>query len=111
MEVKPRSIEIGQDLLIKASPIRTDEPLPLVIEPHFEDVDLIEWAGNNGAYIDDNLLRHGAILFRGFKLRTAQEFEQFTLRLTSELFTDNGEHNRDSVSQGVYTPVDYPADQ
>jgi alpha-ketoglutarate-dependent taurine dioxygenase len=111
MEVKPKSIEIGQDLLVKTATIGTDNPLPLVIEPNDEDVDLIEWAGNNREYIDNQLLSYGAILFRDFKIGTAQAFEQMALRLLPELLVDNGEHNRYSVSPGVYTPVDYPADQ
>jgi alpha-ketoglutarate-dependent taurine dioxygenase len=38
-------------------------------------------------------------------------FERFAASVCSELFNENGEHPRESVSGNVYTPVYYPPDQ
>jgi alpha-ketoglutarate-dependent taurine dioxygenase len=42
---------------------------------------------------------------------SVSQFEQFALALCPELFSDNGEHPRKSISGKVYTPVFYPADK
>jgi len=56
-------------------------------------------------------LKHGAILFRGFKIHSPTEFERFASTICSDLFSENGEHPREEVSRNVYTPVFYPPDK
>ncbi|HKG12065.1 MAG TPA: TauD/TfdA family dioxygenase, partial [Pyrinomonadaceae bacterium] len=55
--------------------------------------------------------KHGAVLFRGFGVDMATEFERLAQALSSSLYHDNGEHPRKSVSGNVYTPVFYPPEQ
>ena len=45
-----------------------DNPLPLVVQPAMEGVDLAEWAASHRDEIDAWFDKHGAILFRGFGL-------------------------------------------
>jgi alpha-ketoglutarate-dependent taurine dioxygenase len=85
--------------------------LPRVIRPAVPDLDLLEWTANNLALIEKELVRYGAILFRGFKVNSAIEFEKFALAICPELFNENGEHPRRTVSGQVYTPVFYPPDK
>jgi alpha-ketoglutarate-dependent taurine dioxygenase len=56
-------------------------------------------------------LHHGAILFRGFDINTPLEFEQCALSICPQLFNENGEHPRQTISSNVYTPVFYPPDK
>jgi amino acid adenylation domain-containing protein/FkbM family methyltransferase len=109
--IKPRAISLTEDNLIKTSEIRPGEKLPLVIQPATDEVDLIDWARNNQAFIQRELLSHGAILFRGFDHDWTAEFEQFASAICDDLFNENGEHPRESVSGHVYTPVFYPSEQ
>ena len=109
--IKPKPISLLGDNLIKTSSISPGENLPLVIQPATSEVDLIDWARNNQDFIQRELLNHGAILFRGFEHDWTREFEQFAGAICDDLFNENGEHPRESVSGHVYTPVFYPSDQ
>lgn len=82
-----------------------------VIEPIINDLDLPDWLTGNQELIETNLANQGAILFRGFQINTPTAFERFSLTICSELFNENGEHPRETVSGKVYTPVFYPADR
>ncbi|HKR11124.1 MAG TPA: amino acid adenylation domain-containing protein, partial [Pyrinomonadaceae bacterium] len=109
--MRPAPVSVQQENFVSTGFLSGDEMLPLVVTPAVDDVDLIDWAGSNRAYIETQLARHGAILFRGFKLSTAPEFERFAESITPNLFQDNGEHPRKSVSGNVYTPTFYPSEQ
>ena len=50
-------------------------PLPLVIEPAERGVDHAAWARTHREPIEERLLRHGALLFRGFELDSVAAFE------------------------------------
>ena len=109
--MRPVPVSVQQENLVSTGHLSGDEMLPLIVTPAVDDVDLINWAGSNRAYIEIQLARYGAILFRGFKLSTAPEFERFAQAITPNLFQDNGEHPRKSVSGNVYTPTFYPPEQ
>ncbi len=109
--MRPVPVTVQQENLVSTGYLSGDEMLPLIVTPAVDDVDLINWAGSNRAYIEKQLARYGAMLFRGFKLSTAPEFERFAQAITPNLFLDNGEHPRKSVSGNVYTPTFYPPEQ
>jgi amino acid adenylation domain-containing protein/FkbM family methyltransferase len=109
--LKPKTVSVSQAELVRAAPLLDYTPLPLVVEPNIADADLIEWAKVNREFIDTKLLRHGAILFRGFRIDPMAEFNQFARVVCSGLFNENGEHPRQSINGDVYTPVFYPPEQ
>ena len=96
---------------MKSRPLEEGRVLPLVIEPAVEEVDLVEWARQNRSFVDDRLVEHGALLFRGFGEDVVERFEAFADAVCDGLFNENGEHPRESVSGNVYTPVFYPPDE
>ena len=110
-QTKPRAINLGETELVKTGTLPGRDQLPLVIEPADSDVDLIAWANGHKDLIESHLLRHGALLFRGFAIDTAERFEGFASVICPELFNENGEHPRESVSGNVYTPVFFPPEQ
>jgi alpha-ketoglutarate-dependent taurine dioxygenase len=83
-------------------------PMPLVFEPNLGGVDLADWARAHAEELRAKLAEHGALLFRGFPVDAAPAFERFALAVCRELYSDNGEHPRETVSGQVYTPVFYP---
>jgi amino acid adenylation domain-containing protein/FkbM family methyltransferase len=105
--IKPKPVAKTEQL-IKTSYPQGGETLPLVIEPAVNELDLVSWASANLHFIRTNLARHGALLFRGFMMNEAAEFERFAQTISPQLFKDNGEHPRKSVSGSIYTPVFYP---
>jgi len=109
--VQPKAVSIGQQEVVRRGYLAPDQKLPLVISPAVPDADLAEWAADHQAEIQADLLAHGAILFRGFGIDTPEVLEGFASKLCAELFNENGEHPRESVTGNVYTPVFYPQDQ
>ena len=110
--IRPKLMTLGRDTLIETTQLQQGSALPLVIKPTGADLDLGDWSKHHRDFIESALLKHGALLFRGFNLDlTTAKFEQFTSSIANELFQNNGEHVRATVSGRVYTPVFYPADQ
>jgi alpha-ketoglutarate-dependent taurine dioxygenase len=97
--------------LVTTENFNYSESLPLVIKPTVEHIDLPDWLVFNHDFLANNLLKYGAILFRGFNIATPSTFEKFGLATCNELFHENGEHPRETVSGKVYTPVFYPSDR
>ena len=87
-----------------------EQGLPLMIQRAREDVDATQWAKAHADLIEQELLRRGALLFRGFPLGETGAFERFASVLSRDLFNENGEHPRESISGNVYTPVSYPSE-
>jgi SAM-dependent methyltransferase/alpha-ketoglutarate-dependent taurine dioxygenase len=109
--IKPVALTFSQTEICKTSYLQPSQNLPLVVQPNTADVDLAEWARSNREFIETKLAQHGALLFRDFQVDSAHSLERFALALCSELISDNGEHQRGTVSRNVYTPVFYPAEQ
>jgi len=85
--------------------------LPLLIEPALGELDLAEWAGANLQFIEEQLHKHGALLFRGFGLRSTAEFERSAAAICPSLFSDYGDLPRQPMSRRVYGSTPYPAEQ
>ena len=88
----------------------SERKLPLVIEPSVNDLDPIAWAETQRELIAHELDQHGALLFRGFDIRSVERFEQF-IRVTSNGALPYHERTspRSQVSGNIYTSTDYPA--
>lgn len=108
---KPEAVALSQTQMVEAESINPGEALPLVLKPSLAEVDLVDWTRRSLTFLEDKLLKHGALLFRGFKLDSLAQFEEFAALITPDLFNENGEHPRDSVSGNIYTPVFYPPEQ
>ncbi|NEA32501.1 TauD/TfdA family dioxygenase [Streptomyces sp. SID13031] len=87
------------------SQLHPDEPLPLVVHP--DGGDLIDLVRDHAGELDAALDKHGALLFRGFGVDTAEAMGQAAEALCRDLFDENGEHAHDAVAKNVYTPVEY----
>ncbi|MCU1267658.1 MAG: amino acid adenylation domain protein [Acidobacteria bacterium] len=109
--VRRKGVDLAQLSSVKMGPLKPGEQLPLLIEPAADDVDLAEWAAGNREAVEQNLLRHGAILFRGFAVDSVKEFEQFAGALCPELFGEYGDLPREELGGKVYGSTPYPADE
>jgi hypothetical protein len=103
---------VGSTELVKTAfmPGR-EEKLPLLITPGIDNVDLAAWCASNKDQVEMYLDRYGAILFRGFPLTTAKEFEAVAASIASDLFADYGDLPQESASERVYGTTPYPADK
>lgn len=87
--------------------------LPLLVENQVNGkVDpnlLISWYRENTGMVDQKLLEHGAILFRGFGVNTPSAFARVS-RSVSPRLIESMEENvpRTKLTAGVYTSTEYP---
>jgi hypothetical protein len=88
-----------------------EEQMPLVITPAVDNVDLAAWCESHkeelGAYFD----RYGAILFRGFPLEGATDFEAVASSIAPNLFAEYGDLPPESASDRIYHSTPYPPDK
>lgn len=106
-----KAVNLSAEALVKTDYLHAGQTFPLVLRPALADVNLISWAADNRAFIETQLLGHGAILFRDFKVETVDEFEQFARSISGELL---GYRERAAprveVGKNIYTSTEYPAD-
>ena len=79
----PQKVRLSQEELIKTSYLEGHEGFPLVVQPNVDNVNLVTWASCNNDFIKAQLLKFGAILFRGFDgafHRTAVDRFEMVLR-------------------------------
>jgi alpha-ketoglutarate-dependent taurine dioxygenase len=110
--IEPKAIDALDADLIKTNQMQPGQMLPLVVEPSLEGVSLADWATNNLEFIEEELQRHGGLLFRGFGINTQSAFEQFLTATGIELMRyTEGATPRTELSEKVYTSTEYPSDQ
>ena len=104
-----RAVRLSPESLVKTGYLSEGQSLPLVVEPAAAGLNLVAWAAERRAWVEEQLHRHGAILFRGFGVEAAERFEQF-IEATSNGPLEYHERTspRSSVGGRVYTSTDYP---
>jgi alpha-ketoglutarate-dependent taurine dioxygenase len=96
------------------------QKLPLVVEPDEARKNaanlslLVETTAARRDFFQQKLLRHGAILFRGYKIRNVSDLEHFVGNFSAgeKLFNYAGgvsPRNALGAGGGVYTSTEYPA--
>lgn len=108
--VKPKAVSVPKQL-ISTDFLESGKTLPLLIQPAVDEIDVFDWAKNQQKFIETKLLEHGAILFRGFKINSVQDFENLAQAICPELFGEYGDLPREGISHKVYGSTPYPADQ
>ncbi len=106
----PKAIDLREVSVVQTSQLGSAS-LPLLLHPRFDHVDLLDWSAAHQPLLNDHLLRHGALLFRGFGIRSADSFERFARSFCPELFAEYGDLPRTSLGGHVYGSTPYPPDQ
>jgi len=107
-----KGTSLAQPELVRAEPLEAGQMLPLLVRPAIDGVDLVKWAENNRAYLNEQLIRHGAILFRGFDVREVTRFEQLIAAVSGNLLDYSYRSTpRSAVGGRIYTSTEYPAHQ
>ena len=98
--------------LIQTEYLYPDKHFPFVIKPAVKGVDLIAWASQNREFIEQELLKHGAILLRNFNINNVVEFEKLIVATCDEALEYRYRASpRTQVGGRIYTSTDYPAEQ
>ena len=107
-KIRRKAVDVGK--LIETSTIGGNE-MPLVVTPAVDGVDLADWAANNRDELDGYFDRHGAILFRGFDLKSAEDFEGVASGIVPDLFAEYGDLPPEGTSERIYHSTPYPGGQ
>lgn len=98
--------------LVEFSPMFSDGGFPLLATPKAQGINFLQWAHNNRELIEQNLLRNGGILFRGFGIQGVTDFEGCIKAISgASLEYKFRASPRTQVEGNIYTSTDYPADQ
>jgi len=103
-------LESGE--MMSFSLLRESQEIPLVVRPRVKGVNLVDWMRGNRALLEQKLLAHGALLFRGFDLNGIEDFnacvDAFSGGALEYLFRASP---RTQISKNfkVYSSTDYPA--
>jgi alpha-ketoglutarate-dependent taurine dioxygenase len=110
--VKRKAVRLSPEGLIATSYLNPERQFPLVMKPRTENLDLSGFAAENRASIETALEKHGAILFRGFQVKSVQEFERFVTSVSGKALEYKERSSpRSQISGRVYTSTDYPPDK
>src|SRR5882724_1320873 len=111
--VQRKGLRLSTSDLVQIEPLRAGEMLPLEIRPSIEGVKLVSWAQRNKGWLASMLVKHEAILFRGFLIQSGAEVQQFleSISYGPLLDYDYASTPRRQVSGKLYTSTEYPADQ
>ena len=85
--------------------------MPLVVTPAVDGVSLAEWVADHRDELDGYFDKHGAILFRGFDMKGADDFEAVASRIVPDLFAEYGDLPPEGTSERIYHSTPYPADK
>lgn len=109
--IKRKSVNLQVEDLITTEFLNPEKQSPLVIKPNIKELNLINWAANNRDWINSNLLKYGALLFRDFQFKQT-EFEQFINAIAGELLDYSYRSTpRTLVNGKIYTSTEYPPEQ
>lgn len=96
----------------KASLLIAGQRGPLIIEPADGARDLPEFVAANSTMIDERLIEHGALLFRGFDVASIEDFERVGASISPNALEYTYRSTpRTSLGKGVFTTTEYPPDQ
>ena len=107
-----KAVGFSSSGLVKTEYLKPGVTAPLVIRPNTGDVDLEKWISGQRQFIETSLQRHGAILFRGFQVKSVAGFEKCARALSPDLFAGYGDLPPDrGGSDATYESTPYPATQ
>lgn len=98
--------------LVQIGQVEPGQTLPLLIIPAGEDrsvASLTAWAEANKSFIEEKIIEHGAILFRGFDVDGPQAFEDVAIKVDPDLKNNYlGTSPRNAVTKYVFSASELP---
>ncbi len=109
--IKPKPVALAQRTLVSGRPLVDGRAMPWLYTPAVDDVDLAGWVLEQRSRLRRELLQSGALLFRGFAMKTVQDFESVAQAFCGELFGEYGDLPREKSGRHVYGSTPYPPDK
>jgi len=107
-----KAVNLSDQGMVTMQLLQPDRSLPLLIQPAVPGVDLLAWTERNRDLVEEKVLQHGAVLFRGFDVGELPDFERFISIISGGAMEYRYRSSpRTQVAGNIYTSTDYPADQ
>lgn len=108
-----RSVRVSEESLVRTGSLEEGGPaFPLLVEPNVEGLDAVAWAEQHREWIEERLADHGALLFRGFGIASAERFQEFLGAASGDpLEYTERSSPRSTVAGHIYTSTEHPPDQ
>jgi alpha-ketoglutarate-dependent taurine dioxygenase len=104
-------VRLSSEELVTTGYLNDKQQFPFVMRPSVDKLDLPEWSTTNRAYLEKVLEKHGAILFRGFNLKSVPGFERFVNAVSGSALEYKERSSPRSPLRGrIYTSTNYPPD-
>jgi alpha-ketoglutarate-dependent taurine dioxygenase len=108
--MRRRAVSGGE--LVNVGPVPGNPgKFPIMITPTVDNVDLAAWCEGHKEELEGYFDQYGAILFRGFGLESAGDFEAVASSIAGDLFADYGDLPPESAGEKVYGSTPYPPDK
>ena len=87
--------------------------MPLLVEAAIPDLDIVTWADAERQFVDEWLLNHRAILFRGFEIDSTRRLEEFAAATSIGPLMDCPDEStpRAALADRIYESTVYPSHQ
>jgi len=111
--VRRKGVSLSQEGMVQTGRLTPERPIPFVVEPLVDRIGPAAWARENPDMLDQLLLDHRAVLFRGFDVKTVNDFKDFVDATSNgELlkYTDRSSP-RYEMQDRIYVSTIYPAEQ
>jgi len=107
-----KAVKVSGAALVTTAELDANGGPLLMLCPAVDGVDAGGWSRHHRDFLAQHLATRGAILFRGFDVRSAERFEQYLAAAAGDLLDYTyGSTPRSRVSGKVYTSTEYPADE
>lgn len=108
--IKPKSFDPASNL-VKKEPMGA-KSFPMVYTPLVEGIILKNWLKDHLPEVEEELIKYGAILFRGFDVPTREEFQEVMKQFGHEFLSYKDRSSpRSEVKENLYNSTVHPADQ
>lgn len=109
---KPSKVKVDSSDLVDMKPFFPDHELPLVVTPKGESLHLVGWLEENRQLIEEKLMIHGGVLFRGFDIHRDQDLANFIEHQPYELMSYfEGSTPRKQLGKKIYTSTLFPQNE
>ncbi len=105
------TVKSALDPDVVATLVGNDPDGPLIIQPANSQAATLEWISKSKALIDQEILKRGALFFRGFSITNPDSLLAFAKATSKDSPNFKEESSpRSQVKGAVYTSTDYPSD-
>jgi hypothetical protein len=109
--MRRKPVPLADVPLVTSRALHPDSDFILVFEPASADVDLSSWVAHNRPMLEEAISKHGALVFRGFGIKSVEAFEKIALAFYGDLYGGYGDLPRAGTSEKIYQSTPYPPDK